>query len=70
MGLMGQRDTVQGRMEQCDNAGRGWDSGTQCRGRMGQCDSAGGGWDSDTDRNGVRALTNVLSTSDSEISGE
>ena len=41
MGLMGQRDTVQGRMEQCDNAGRGWDSGTQCRGRMGQCDSAG-----------------------------
>ena len=32
--------------------------------------SAGGGWDSDTDRNGVRALTNVLSTSDSEISSE
>ena len=32
--------------------------------------SAGGGWDSDTDRTSVRALTNVLSTSDSEISSK
>ena len=29
-------------MGQCDSAGGGWDSVTQCRGRMGQCDTVQG----------------------------
>ena len=60
-GLMGQWDTVQGLMGQ-------WNTVQGVGGTVGH--SAGGGWDSDTDRNSVRALTNVLSTSDSEISSK